>query len=79
MNMVVVKDGIVDGKRVSVPDGKYYSTEEWCIVYGTTDAQVRQWKSRGVLQGVKIFGRNFFAENAEPIHKKRGRPVKNGL
>lgn len=73
--MLLVMHETANGRAApGVPDGRYLTTEEFCIVNGTTNAQVRQWKKRGVLVVFTIFGRNYIPENAWPKFKKRGRP-----
>lgn len=75
--MIIVQNGIANGKKVDgIPDGKYYDTNEYCIINGYTTGQVRQWKHRKRIDGVVIFGKNYFPESAEPRVNSVGRPAK---
>ncbi len=75
--MIIVKNGETCGHKLDgIPDGKYVDIHEYCLINGTTEGQIRQWIHRGKLVGTLIFGKNYFAENAEPVTKRAGRPPK---
>lgn len=75
--MITVKDGKVLKKPVEgVPDGRYYSVVEYCIMNGTTPEQVRQWRHRGRIESVKMLGRIFIPEHYEVYEGHVGRPKK---
>ena len=73
--MIEIKDGNVSGKNVyGLKDGKYYSLEEYCIIYNLNEATVRQWKKRGHIQAVTVFGKVFIPDTEPPYEGKIGRP-----
>jgi hypothetical protein len=75
--MISVEKGAVLGKPVDgVPDGRYYSVEEYCIMNGTTPEQVRQWRHRGHIESVKMLGRIFIPEHHKVHEGHVGRPKK---
>ena len=77
MNMVEVKGGKASGKSVyGVPDGNYYSLEEYCVIYNLTEEQVRKWRQRGHIRAVTIYGKVYIPDKEPPYEGKRGRPYK---
>ena len=70
--MVEVKDGKAFERPVfGIPDGKYYSIDEYCIIYNVSEPAVRKWKSRGQIRAVTIFGRNYIPDIEPPYEKKK--------
>ncbi len=75
--MIIVENNTALGKNVfGVPDGRYYTVDEYCIINGTTPEQVRQWRHRGHIESVKILGRIFIPENFKVYEGHVGRPKK---
>lgn len=76
--MVEVKDGKTVGKSVyGVQDGSYYSLEEYCIIYNLKLETVRQWKKRGHIRAVTLYGRVYIPSDEPPYEGKNGRPKRS--
>lgn len=75
--MIEIIDGKALGKTIyGIPDGRYYSIQEYCIIYNLNNSTVRKWKERGHIRAVQVFGKSFIPENQEPHNGKNGRPRK---
>lgn len=70
----VTEQKITDRMLYGVPDGKYYSVGEFCIIYNLTKEQVRKWKQRGHIRTVTIFGKDYIPVSEPPYEGKNGRP-----
>ena len=72
--MVTVEKGKISGKSVyGIPDGRYYSIDEYCAIYNLSDVTVRKWKERGQIRAVVIFGKNYIPDVEPPFESKKGR------
>ena len=72
--MVRVHDGravLDDGS--GVPDGDYYTMQEFAIINGVSEEAVRVWKKRGQIDAVEIFGRPYIPVKTEIRLKNKPR------
>lgn len=70
--MLEIRDGKALGRDVfGVPDGRYYSIEEYCVAYNVTKSAVRKWKSRGQIRAVIVFGKNYIPDSEAPYEGKK--------
>lgn len=61
--MVEFRDGRMS-TDCDIPDGMYYTIEEFAELYDVPESSVRTWINRGQLPFVHCYGRTYIPENA---------------
>lgn len=75
--MIEVRGGRICGRPdEEAMDGCYLTMKEFARQRGVSYDTVRQWKHRGKLVTVKLYGRDHIDAKVQICAKKSGRPVK---
>lgn len=62
--MVEFRDGhIVDESYGDIPDGLYYTQQEFAELLDVPESTVRVWVNRGIVTCVRYYGRTYIPEN----------------
>ena len=67
---------VTNEQNLGVPPGRYYTMVEFSIVQGVYPVTVRQWKKRGRISTVQLFGKTYVPESMEPTKGTPGRRKK---
>lgn len=61
--MVEFRDGWMSVDS-DIPNGNYYTIEEYADMYDVPESSIRTWINRGQVPAVHCYGRTYIPENA---------------